>query len=80
VTEPPNKPFRFDPTGAVLFVIIGVFVGQLWLLMATMEAVLGGDRSISLPAFLAGLACLALNIRLFGYLGRGDGQTDVPNR
>ena len=75
MTERPNNPFRFDPTGAVLLVIIGVFVGQLWLLMATMEAVLGGDRSISIPAFLAGAACLGVNLRLFGYLGRKSGET-----
>ena len=80
MTRPPSNPFSFDPTSAVLFVIIGVFAGQLWLLMATMEAVLAGDRSISIPAFFAGTACLAVNVRLYRYLRRRNGDSAGPSR
>jgi hypothetical protein len=48
---------------AVMLVIM-----QLWLLTATMEAYLNGDRSIVVPAALASLACFALNLGLFRYL------------
>lgn len=34
---------------------------QLWLLTATMNAYLGGDRQVLIPAGLASLACLLLN-------------------
>lgn len=43
-------------------------VMQLWLLTATMEAYLGGDRSIVVPAALASLGCFGLNLGLFRFL------------
>jgi len=52
---------------AVLIVIL-----QLWLLTATMNALLGGDTGVVLPAALASLACLALNAGLLRYLGKLD--------
>ena len=47
-------------SGILSFVIL-IVVLQLWLLTATMDAYLGGDGSILLPAALASLACLGLN-------------------
>jgi hypothetical protein len=41
---------------------------QLWLLMATMNAFLGGDDAVVWPAALASLACLGLNLGLLRYL------------
>jgi hypothetical protein len=41
---------------------------QLWLLSATMNAYLGGDRSVIWPAALVSLACFALNAGLLRYL------------
>ncbi len=41
---------------------------QLWLLTATMNAYLGGETSILLPAALASLLCLALIAGLLWYL------------
>ena len=41
---------------------------QLWLLMATMDAFLGGDDAVVWPAALASLACLGLNLGLLRYL------------
>lgn len=41
---------------------------QLWLLTATMNAWLGGETSILLPAALSSLLCLALIAGLLWYL------------
>lgn len=55
--------------GMLAFVVL-VVVLQLWLLTATMNAYLGGDASIVLPAALASLGCLGLNAGLLWYLFR----------
>jgi hypothetical protein len=55
--------------GILVFVIVIVML-QLWLLTATMNAYLGGDASIVLPAALASLLCLGLNAGLLWYLHR----------
>ena len=48
--------------------LIGVIVVlQLWLFTATMEAYLGGDDVVVVPAALASLACLALCFGLRRY-------------
>ena len=41
---------------------------QLWLLTATMNAYLGGDDSVLVPAALASIACLGLNGGLLRYV------------
>ncbi len=56
----------------MLCIVLVLVVLQLWLLTATMNAYLGGDESIPLPATLVSLACLLLNIGLFRYLLRLD--------
>jgi hypothetical protein len=53
---------------AILGLILVVVVLQLWLLVATMNAYLGGDDSVIWPAALAGLGCFALNASLLRYL------------
>ena len=45
--------------GMLAFVLILVVL-QLWLLTATMNAFLGGDERVVLPAAIASLFCLAL--------------------
>lgn len=55
--------------GILLFVIL-IVVLQLWLLTATMNAYLGGDTATALPAALASLLCLGLNLGLLRYLYR----------
>lgn len=55
--------------GILAFVVVMVIL-QLWLLTATMNAYLGGDTSILLPAALVSLACLLLNVGLLWYLYR----------
>ena len=56
-------------TGMLVFVAI-IIVLQLWLLTATMNAYLGGDTTILLPAAIASSFCLLLNVGLLWYLYR----------
>ena len=53
--------------GMLAFVLI-IVVLQLWLFTATMNAFLGGDRTVVWPAAGASLACLLLNVGLLRYL------------
>jgi hypothetical protein len=53
--------------GILCFVLLLVVV-QLWLLTATMNAYLGGDTAVIVPALGASLACLLLNVGLLRYL------------
>jgi hypothetical protein len=55
--------------GVLCFTLILVVL-QLWLLTATMNAYLGGDRSVVWPAAFSSLACFALNAGLLRYLYR----------
>lgn len=55
--------------GILVFVVL-IAILQLWILTATMNAYLGGDTAIVLPALLASLGCLALNVGLVWYLYR----------
>lgn len=57
--------------GALVFAIL-VVVLQLWLLTATMNAFLGGDMTTAVPAALASLTCLGVNIWLLVYIYRLD--------
>jgi uncharacterized membrane-anchored protein len=63
---------RMTIVNGVLAFVILVVILQLWLLTATMNAFLGGDHSIALPAAIASLVCLALNGGLLWYLDRID--------
>lgn len=49
--------------GALSFIAILVVL-QLWLLTATMDAFLGGDDGVVLPALGASVVCLLLNLGL----------------
>lgn len=57
--------------GILVFVILIVIL-QLWLLTATMNVYLGGDKEIVVPAALASLVCFGLNAGLLRYLYRLD--------
>lgn len=56
----------------ILCVVAIIVVLQLWLFTATMEAFLGGNNAVALPACLASIVCLLLNLGLFHYLGNLD--------
>ncbi len=71
-----GRPFTRDQrttivSGMLAFVLILVIL-QLWLLTATMNAYLGGDESVILPAAGASLFCFLLNVGLLRYLYRID--------
>jgi len=52
----------------ILSVVLVLVILQLWLLIATMNAYLGGDYDIVVPAALASVFCLLLNLGLLRYL------------
>jgi heme A synthase len=52
----------------ILCLVIVLVVLQLWLLVATMNAYLGGDNAVIWPALAASLICLFLNLGLLRYL------------
>ncbi|MHB0969724.1 MAG: DUF6755 family protein [Thermoanaerobaculia bacterium] len=52
----------------ILSIVLIIVALQLWLLTATMNAFLGGDDAVVIPAALASLVCLALNIGLLRYV------------
>jgi uncharacterized membrane protein YjjP (DUF1212 family) len=72
-----QRPFSRKQRGTILagmlaFVMLLVVL-QLWLLSATMNAYLGDDESVILPAAIASLLCLLLSVGLLRYLYKIDG-------
>jgi hypothetical protein len=67
-----KRPFTRDQRTTVVYgmlaFVVMLVVLQLWLLTATMNAYLGGDESVILPAAGASLVCLLLNGGLLRYL------------
>jgi len=61
---------RLTIANAILLFVILIVVLQLWLLVATVNAYLGGDAAIALPAALGGLVLLGLNLGLLRYVYR----------
>ena len=54
----------------ILSVVLILVVLQLWLLTATMNAFLAGQQRVIVPAAIASLLCLALNLGLLAYIYR----------
>lgn len=73
-TTSPKRSSHFSRTQrltivtGILFIIAIIIILQLWLFTATMNAYLGGDTGILLPAALASLVCLGLNLGLLYYV------------
>jgi hypothetical protein len=61
---PLTRPQEETILGGINLIVTLLVVLQLWLLTATMNAWLGGDRSVIWPAALASLGCLAVNLWL----------------
>ena len=82
-----KKPFtreqKLTIVYGILCVVLVLVVLQLWLLTATMNAWLGGDKTVVWPAAIASLACLGVNVWLLRRVlfldGRekGDGRRDA---
>ncbi len=69
-----RKPFsreqRLTIVYGILCIVLIIAMLQLWLLMATMNAYLGGDESVIWPAALVSLVAFGLNGGLLVYLYR----------
>ena len=52
----------------ILTIVLTLVVLQLWLLTATMNAYLAHQDEVVVPAAIASLICLALNIGLLSYV------------
>ena len=63
-----SRAQRTTVVDGILCLELILVVLQLWLLMATMNAFLGGDDAVVWPAALVSLACLGLNLGLVRYL------------
>jgi hypothetical protein len=68
VRRPFTRAQRATIVNGMLSFVVVLVVLQLWLLTATMNAYLGGDRSVIWPTAAASLACLILNAGLLRYL------------
>jgi hypothetical protein len=66
--RPMTRDQRTTVVYGILCFILILVVLQLWLLIATMNAYLGGDESVILPAGVASAVCLLLNLGLLRYL------------
>ncbi|HZS06586.1 MAG TPA: DUF6755 family protein [Blastocatellia bacterium] len=67
-----KKPFTREQKMTIVYgilcVVLVIVILQLWLLVATMNAYLGGDYSVVWPAALFSLVCFGLNAGLLRYL------------
>ncbi len=56
----------------ILCIVAIIVILQLWLFTATMEAFLGANNRVAIPALLASIVCLLLNLGLFHYFRNLD--------
>ena len=68
IRRPHTRVQRLPVVYGILCFVLILVVGQLWLLTVTMNAFLGGDGWVALPALAASAACLALNLGLLRHL------------
>ena len=66
--QPLTREQRTTIIYGILVLVLMLVVLQLWLLTATMNAYLGGDDAVILPAFLASLVCFGFTASLLRYL------------
>lgn len=65
-----SRDQRLGILAGIVSIVVLIVVLQLWLLTATMNAYLGGDHGVALPAAAASLVCLLLNLGLLRYIYR----------
>ena len=65
-----SREQRLTMIYGILCIVLVIVMLQLWLLMATMNAYLGGDHSVIWPAAIASLVCSGLNAGLLWYVFR----------
>lgn len=61
---------RMTIINGITCLLLILIILQLWLLTATMNAYMGGDEAVILPAALASLICFGLNAGLLTYVYR----------
>lgn len=52
----------------ILFMVFTIDILQLWLITATMNSYLGGDKGVPVPAAIFSVVCLLLNLGLLKFL------------
>jgi hypothetical protein len=52
----------------IFCIVLIIDIIQLWLITATMNSYLGGDRGVPVPAAIFSLLCFALNLGLLRFL------------
>jgi hypothetical protein len=65
-----SRAQRLQILSGIVSIVVLIVTLQLWLLTATMNAYLGGDHGVALPAAGASLVCLLLNLGLLRYVYR----------
>ena len=67
-----RRPFTREQRTVIIYGILSfvlmLVILQLWLLIATMNAYLGGDEGVIWPAAAVSIVCLLLNLGLLRYL------------
>jgi hypothetical protein len=66
--QPLTREQRTTIVSGVLCLVLLLVVLQFWLLTATMNAYLGGDEPVILPAAVASIVCFGFNAVLLRYL------------
>jgi multidrug resistance efflux pump len=67
-----SREQRLTIVYGILCIVLVIVILQLWLLIATMNAYLGGDQSVIVPAALVSLLAFGLNVGLLRYLWAMD--------
>jgi hypothetical protein len=69
-----RRPFSRDQRTTIVYgmlaFVLTVVILQLWLITATMNAYLGGDDSVVVPAAVVSGLCCLLNVGLLRYVSR----------
>ena len=52
----------------ILCIVLIIVILQLWLLTATMNSYLAGEETVVIPAGIASVICLLLNLGLLRYI------------
>ena len=67
-----RRPFSRQQKSTIVYgilsIVLIIVVLQLWLLTATMNAFLGGEESVIIPAAIASAICFGLNAGLLHYI------------
>ncbi len=67
-----SRSQRMAIVNGILTIVVLIVILQLWLFTATMNAYLGGDHAILVPAALVSIVCFALILGLIWYLYQLD--------